>query len=113
MIPAPGQGAIAIVGMKSDEKTNEVLRRINHKQTLAAVLAEREFLHFIGAGCSTPVGALAIVKNGKIFLKAEVLDHSGQKKIVLELIDKLENAKQLGKRAAQIALKRGAKNLLK
>jgi len=112
MIPAPAQGAIAVVSRKSDKEIIQVLSKINHSETLSAVNAEREFLRMIEAGCSNPVGAYAVVSKGKIFLKAEVLSPGGKEKIIVELSDKLGNAKRLGQRAARVALKKGAKNLL-
>ncbi len=112
MIPAPSQGAIAIVSKKIDKALSGILGKINHHETFLAVTAEREFLKSIGAGCSTPVGALAIVKNGRISFKGEVLSQDGKEKISVEISDKLAYAKRLGQRAAQIALKKGARKLL-
>lgn len=112
MIPAPGQGAIAVVARKSDKEIIEILLRINHRETHSAVEAERKFLNEIGAGCSTPVGALAVVKGKKIYLKAEVLSVNGKQKIGIGLSDKLEKSMNIGIKAARIAKDKGVQKLL-
>jgi len=112
MTPAPGQGAIVVVHKMKNKKADEILSKFNHRETLFAVLAERTFLRRIDAGCSASVGASARLSGKNLSFKAEVLSVDGRRKIVVELIDKLENAMQLGKNAARIALKQGAKKIL-
>ncbi len=54
MVPAPGQAAIAI---QCREKDLEIYQDLFCEQTKLAVTLEREFLHRLGGGCQTPVGA--------------------------------------------------------
>ncbi len=113
MIHAPGQGAVVVVHKKKDKDAGKILSELNHRESLLAVLAERTFLSLIDAGCSAAVGAAAQLSGKNLFLKAEVLSADGREKIVVELIDKLENAMRLGQKAAKIALEQGAKQILK
>jgi hydroxymethylbilane synthase len=113
MTPAPGQGAIVIVNKKTAAAAGEIISALNHTETYWAVLAERAFLHAMEGGCTAPIGAYAVVRNKQLLLKGEVLSVDGKEKIYVELIDKLENAVELGKQLAHEAIKKGAKKLLK
>jgi hydroxymethylbilane synthase len=59
MLPAPGQGAVAVQCRAADEPTRARLQAIHHPATAAAVTAERAFLSGLGGGCSAPVAAYA------------------------------------------------------
>jgi hydroxymethylbilane synthase len=59
MLPAPGQGALAIQCRADDQRTIDLLRPIDHALTRSAVTAERAFLQGLGGGCSAPVAAYA------------------------------------------------------
>ncbi|WP_149182347.1 hydroxymethylbilane synthase [Streptomyces sp. TRM49041] len=59
VLPAPGQGALAIECPAGDADLVAVLARLDHEHTRAAVTAERSLLAALEAGCSAPVGALA------------------------------------------------------
>ena len=56
LIPAAGQGAVAIEIRSGDEESAAILARITHEPTWLRIRAERAFLHVLGAGCQTPVG---------------------------------------------------------
>ena len=85
---------------------------LRDQNSFLEVTAEREFLNAIGAGCSTPVGALACVFEGKLYFNAEVLSPDGKKKIAVELNAQLDKAHDLGKKAAELAISKGARELL-
>ena len=57
MVPAVGQGCVAIECRSEDTMTADAVLRIDHAQTRAAVEAERAFLAELGSGCSLPIGA--------------------------------------------------------
>ena len=59
MLPAPGQGAVAVQCRADDHRTIDLLRPIDHTLTRSAVTAERAFLNGLGGGCSAPVAAYA------------------------------------------------------
>jgi hydroxymethylbilane synthase len=61
MLPAPGQGALAVECGADDTRLAAALAVLDHRPTRAAVTAERALLAALEAGCSAPVGALATV----------------------------------------------------
>ena len=70
MLPCVGQGAIGIEIRADDGRIAKICERLNHFNTHAAVLAERAFLRGMGGGCSSPVGAEAIVDGTQLRLRA-------------------------------------------
>jgi hydroxymethylbilane synthase len=60
MVPAPGQGALAVECRSADPGLAELLATVDHPPTRAAVTAERSLLAALEAGCSAPVGAYAV-----------------------------------------------------
>jgi hydroxymethylbilane synthase len=63
MVPAPGQGSLA-VECRADDELAALLAMIDHRATRAAVTAERSLLAALEAGCSAPVGAYAVSQAG-------------------------------------------------
>ncbi len=59
MLPAPGQGALALQSRKGDHDVSSLVAPLHHEPTAAAVLAERAFLRQIGGGCNSPVAVHA------------------------------------------------------
>ncbi len=79
VLPAPGQGAIALQARRADARTVSLLRRINHEPTAVAVRTERACLRALGAGCSLPVAALAHVRGTAVTVAGIVVDeHDGR-----------------------------------
>jgi hydroxymethylbilane synthase len=78
MLSAPGQGAIGIECRADDAMTSSLLSAIDHRETHAAVLAERAFTRALGGTCHSPVGALAQVDGGEIALSCEILSEDGR-----------------------------------
>jgi hydroxymethylbilane synthase len=74
MLPAPGQGALAVECLTTDTELVELLGRVDHAPTRAAVTAERSLLAALEAGCSAPVGAYAFQTGGnRLHLEGIVL----------------------------------------
>ena len=69
ILPAPGQGALAVQRREDDELSAELLEPLHHADTAAAVTAERAFLATLEAGCSAPVAALAEVRDGRLEMR--------------------------------------------
>ncbi len=102
IIPAPGQGALAIVCRKDDYKIKEVLKTIDDEKTRIETMCERQFMIDVGGGCNLPVGALSFINENEIELKAFVGDLEGTKSVRGEIKGKKEDyiriAKELAKR---------------
>jgi hydroxymethylbilane synthase len=113
MLPAPGQGALAVQCRDESESLSWV-KPLNHDPTAAAVTAERAFLAALGGGCSLPVGAYAEIKEGGLVLRGRVtaLDGSQQVDVSLNGAADSLSASKLGTELAQIALDKGVARLL-
>jgi hydroxymethylbilane synthase len=77
MLPAPGQGAIALQSREDDSATRDLLASIHHEPTARCVNAERELLRQLGGGCGLPLGTLATIVNGEVHLQAAIFKPGG------------------------------------
>ena len=111
MLPAPGQGALAVQCRADDSETIQLLSAIHNPLSAAAVNAERAFLSGLGGGCSLPVGAFAEKNDGTIILTGAVISSDGKQAIRLSAVD--NEPHRLGERLADLVLERGAGELLK
>ncbi|MEO5782945.1 MAG: hydroxymethylbilane synthase [Ginsengibacter sp.] len=74
MLPAPAQGAIMVVCREDDELAFSSCHSLNHEETALCTKIERDFLSGLMGGCSTPISALAHVKNGEVVFNGEIID---------------------------------------
>lgn len=77
MLPAPAQGAVGIETLAENASIRHLLAVIDDSDTSDCVRSERAFLLGLGAGCHSPVAALARIEDEGIFLKAEILSIDG------------------------------------
>ncbi len=110
MLPAPGQGALAVQCRSADLETHKLLTKLEDGLTRAAVTAERTFLSALGGGCSLPVGAFAGREGGGVAMQALVSSADGKKRIWLE--GDGSDPVKLAQRLAKEAISRGAEELL-
>lgn len=112
MLPAPGQGALAVECREGDEDVLAVLRDLDDADTRAAVTAERGILAELHAGCAAPVGALAEVVDDDdgpmISLRAVVAATDGSGDLRRSITGHLEEAEDLGRRLARTLIADGA-----
>ncbi len=115
MLPAPGQGALA-VQCRDEPESLQRLAPIHDVQTALAVVAERAFLAALGGGCSVPVAAFAAVQDdGAMLLRGRVGAVDGSQQIAVATTFAAENlqaAQQAGATLAQEAIARGASSIL-
>jgi hydroxymethylbilane synthase len=71
-LPAAGQGAVAVEILRGNNAVRTAVRSINDEATELRVIAEREFLRILGAGCHTPVGAHTWLDGHRLFMKVRV-----------------------------------------
>lgn len=112
MLPAVGQGALGIECRASDQRTTSALSRLNHRESMAAITAERTLLAELLAGCLAPVAALAKLRDGQLWLRARVLACDGKEMIECDSFGSLEDAQALGATVASELLSRGAERLI-
>jgi hydroxymethylbilane synthase len=65
MLPAAGQGAIALEVLEKSSAIRDLLRAVNHPETWFCVHAEREFLRLLGGGCEVPIGVRATIRSAE------------------------------------------------
>jgi hydroxymethylbilane synthase len=83
MIPAPAQGAI-VVSSIVDKNLGGVREVLNHESSEICTIIERDFMNAIQAGCSSPVGAIAKLKNDIIHFKGLIISLDGKEKATVE-----------------------------
>jgi hydroxymethylbilane synthase len=108
MLPAVGQGAIAIETRSDDEFTVETTSKLDHHETRVACLAERAFLRGLGGGCQLPIAANATIDGDVLTLDGLVAKPDGSEIWRDSLSGPLENAEQLGSTLATKLIDRGA-----
>ena len=109
MLPAPGQGALAIQCRADDQTTLNLLAALEDASTRKAVTAERAFLSGLGGGCSVPVAAYATANHG-IDLTGLVASPDGRQ--MIKVRGQGDDAEELGRSLAQDAILQGASEIL-
>ncbi len=113
MLPAPGQGALAVQCRSTDQPTLGLLAALEGDSTRRAVTAERAFLSGLGGGCAVPVAAYAAAVGNQlpaISLTGLVLSEDGRK--VVKVVGQGTDPLRLGNELAQEAIERGASEIL-
>jgi hydroxymethylbilane synthase len=86
MLPAPGQGALAVQCRRGDPAVSERLHPLDHPVTRRAVTAERVFLSELGSGCRLPVAAWARIETDQFRLTTRILNPDGSNSVTEERI---------------------------
>jgi len=79
MLPAPGQGALAMEARSDDAFANEIAEKLHHPQTALAVTAERDFLELLGGGCNVPIAVYARVRDDTLEMDALAASPDGKR----------------------------------
>jgi hydroxymethylbilane synthase len=111
MLPAPAQGAIMVVCREADDFCLEACSHFNHNETAICTKIERDFLRQLLGGCSTPISALATVKNNELIFKGNILSVDGKEKVTVEKTVAVNDANDLGKIAAAWLLQNGGQKI--
>ena len=113
MLPAPGQGALAVQCRLDDHFTLNLLAALDDDATRKAVTAERAFLSRLGGGCAVPVAAFAVVnqRSSVINLTGLVISEDGKR--LVKVAGEGRDALELGRELAQRAIRQGADEILK
>ena len=107
VLPAAGQGIIAVQCKKNDEIIKKFLKNINDSETELCAKAERKMLQVIGGDCETAIGALAVIENNKLKLKAQLFSDSGSNSFEHQIsgqdIDAINIGKGVGEKLLSLA----------
>ncbi len=87
MLPAPGQGALAVQCREDDTETLNLLAEIDAAELRMCTHTERTFLHALGAGCSTPVAAYATLESGVLAMSVLAAAPDGSEIVRAEGVD--------------------------
>ncbi|MBA2552706.1 MAG: hydroxymethylbilane synthase [Geodermatophilaceae bacterium] len=116
VLPAPGQGALAVECREDDKELLELLAMLDDPDSRAATAAERSLLQALEAGCSAPVGGLAFVAEGddgmELFLRGSVTAIDGSDAVRQSVIGSVTGAEEVGRRLAADLLADGAAELM-
>jgi len=112
MLPAVGQGAIAIETRSDNEFAVQSASRLDHRETRVACLAERAFLRGLGGGCQFPIAAHAVLDDGLLKLDGLVAKPDGSEILRHSLSGSPADPEALGSSLAAALSARGADSLL-
>src|SRR5690349_4643088 len=112
MVPAVGQGAIAIETRADDAFTIETTAALDHDETRLCCLAERAFLRSLGGGCQFPIAGHAVIENEELKLDGLVAAPDGSKILRAQFSGPPKNADEIGLSLATDLIKLGANSLL-
>ncbi len=110
-VPAPGQGAIAIVCRRDDTRIGQMLRSTEDPRSRAEITAERALIEKVEGGCRFPLGAVAVTKDDEITLYASIFSADGARSIRLKTTGSAKSPDKLGIMVADELLDRGAAEL--
>ena len=113
MLPAVGQGALAVEGRRSDKEVIDLLSFLNDDATKMATKAERAFLARVDGGCQAPVGVYGEVSGKNLHLTGAIVSLDGKRLYRKEAVAPFTNAEHLGINLAEELLSMGGSVILK
>ena len=113
LIPAPGQGVIAVESREEDENTNNILSGLSDLNSKYESLLERSFLKSLGGDCNIPAGCYAKVEGKSISSIAFISDESGNNMFTEKIIGKVSESENLGATLFNMLIENGASGLVK
>ena len=112
MLPAPGQGALAVEIRRNDPGIESMAAALNHALTAIAVTAERGFLQRMGGGCNVPVAVYASAQQDVLHIEALVASPDGRQIVRDSAHTNVKGADEAVRLLADRMLSRGARAIL-
>jgi hydroxymethylbilane synthase len=112
ILPAVGQGALAIEIRSADTLLASIVEPLNHLPTAQSTTGERALLRFLEGGCQIPIGTYGRIEVGKFLLDAVVGSLDGKRIVRGSIAGKPDDSELLGETLAQELLKNGADAIL-
>ena len=97
ILPAVGQGIIAVQCRKDDGPIKDTIKKINDTETSLCAIAERKMLQTIGGDCETAIGGLAEITNNNLILKAQLFSDEGDESFDYKFTGRDVDAANIGK----------------
>ena len=116
VVPAVGQGVLAVQTRRDDDRTLRWLESLDHAPTRAAAIAERAFLSRLGASCTTPIAAHARLDRAYgggavLLITALVISEDGRRVVRASASGAPEHAEAIGRDVAETLLEQGAASI--
>lgn len=112
ILPAVGQGALAIEIRDDDAELRTLIAPLTDAETLQATTGERALLRYLEGGCQIPIGTYGRIEGGQFFLDAIVGSLDGKRIVRGSIAGAPENAAQHGIALAEELLSKGAREIL-
>ena len=112
MLPAAAQGVIGIECLSDRRELRDLLKTLEHRDTLYTTTAERAVAATLQANCQSPVASFAVLTDAGMTVEALVAKPDGSKILRSEMSGPVSEAQSLGEAAAQLLLEQGAAALL-
>ena len=112
MLPAVGQGALAIETLKNNIEAQNIIKFLDDSNTRLAVKAERAFLKLVDGNCQIPIGVYATIEDKKITAEAVIASLDGKKFIRDKMSGSIDDAEIIGNNLAVKLLEKGGKKIL-
>ena len=112
MIPAPAQGAVAVVAKQKDSQLLEDCKAINDQNTALCTHIERQFLRTLEGGCTAPIGAIGTIENEQIHFKGSLHSLDGSQAKIIDQTAPIAQANNLGATLAKELLGDGGTSIM-
>jgi hydroxymethylbilane synthase len=112
LLPAVGQGVMAIETRETDADTIAVVSVFSDREAEICITAERAFLRSLEGGCQIPIGANAVVEDERVTLSGFVGSLDGTRVIRCKLTGDVGNPESLGIQLAGVCIENGARGIL-
>lgn len=113
MLPAPGQGALALEIRREDEEVARWIEFLHHPPTATAISAERAFLRRLGGGCNSPIAVYATAETDRIRIEGLVATSDGRRVIRDSVTTQLNLAEASAVSLAEKILDSGGESILR
>ena len=111
-VPAPGQGIIAVETRDDDAHVRRLVAEVDDSDAAAALRTERVVVTRLGGGCQMPIGALAEISAGQLFVRGVVISPDGARMATGAATGSVADGERLGAEVAEQLLKDGAGDIL-
>lgn len=112
ILPAVGQGALAIEAREDDAETRELVAFLNDEATVACAKAERAFLARVEGGCQVPVGVYATPEDGGLHVEAVIASLDGKRLYRDHVSGQVKDAETIGTQLADKLLDMGGIDIM-
>jgi hydroxymethylbilane synthase len=112
MLPAVGQGALAVVLRENDSRVCEMMQKVHHEETTIVVRGERAFLRFLEGGCQVAIGTYGKIEGGTFRLDALIGSLDGRQIVKGHIEGSPTESEGLGIQLAKQLLERGGREIL-